>query len=137
MHPTIGLPVGPRGRKGLIPRIGHNLKYPLRCLLSFGSKRPQPRMRSFFHGVDAKGWQIHLYKWSFPCQHDNIAFCCCIRRKAELGALYHNCQTGIIFDSPSQKWVTGNQKKPSIATMPWRLALRTIRSKDSACDQRK
>jgi hypothetical protein len=56
MHPIIGLPVGPRRRKGPIPRIGHDLKFPLRCLLSFGSKRPQPCMRSFFHGVDAKGW---------------------------------------------------------------------------------
>ncbi len=30
-------------------------EYPLRCLLSFRSKRPQPRMWSFFHGVDATG----------------------------------------------------------------------------------
>ncbi len=85
MHSIIGLPVGPCRREGPIPRIGHDLKYPLRCLLSFGSKRPQPRMRSFFHGVDAKGWRIHLYKWCFPCQHNNFAFRCCIRRQGRIG----------------------------------------------------
>ncbi len=85
MHPIIGLPVGPRRRKGLIPRIGHDLKYPLRCLLSFGSKCPQPRMRSFFHGVDAKRWQIYSYKWSFPCQHNDFAFRSCICRQGRIG----------------------------------------------------
>jgi hypothetical protein len=62
MHPIIGLPVGPHGREGPISHIGHDLKYPLRCLLSFGSKHPQPRMQSIFHWVDAKGWPIHSYK---------------------------------------------------------------------------
>jgi hypothetical protein len=85
MHPIIGLPVGPRGCKDRIPCIRHDLKYPLRCLLSFGSKCPQPRMRSFYHGVDAKGWRIHLYEWCFPCQHNNFAFCCCIRHQGRIG----------------------------------------------------
>ncbi len=85
MHPIIGLPVGPRGRKGPIPRIGHDLKYPLRCLLSFGSKCPQPHMRSFFHGMDAEGRRIHLYKWCFPCQHNNFVFRHCIRRRGRIG----------------------------------------------------
>ncbi len=84
MHPIIGLPVGPHRREGPIPRIRHDLKYPLRYLLSFGSKRPQPRMQSFFHGVDAKGWQIHLYKWCFR-QHKDFAFRRRIRRRGRIG----------------------------------------------------
>jgi hypothetical protein len=99
MHPIIGLPVGPRGRKGTIPCIGHDLKYPLRCLLSFGSKRPQPRMWLFFHGVDAKGWQIHLYKWSFPCQHDDFAFCRCIRRRGRIGRSLPQLPDGDYFST--------------------------------------
>jgi hypothetical protein len=92
MHPIIGLSVGPRGRKGPIPRIGHDLEYPLRYLLSFGSKRPQPRMRSFFHGVDAKG-----INGAFHVSTTILHFVVASAAKAELGALSHNCQTGIIF----------------------------------------
>jgi hypothetical protein len=99
MHPFIGLPVGPRGRKGPIPRIGHDLKYLLRCLLSFGSKRLQPCMRSFFHGVDAKRWQIHLYKWSFPCQDNDFAFRHRIRRRGRIGCSLPQLPDGDYFST--------------------------------------
>jgi hypothetical protein len=97
MHPIIGLPVGPCRRKGPIPRIGHDLKYPLGCLLFFGSKCPQLCMRSFFHGVDAKGWQIHSNKWSFLCQHDNFAFRRCIRRQGRFGRYLPQLPDGDYF----------------------------------------
>ncbi len=99
MHPIIGLPVGPHGCEGLIPRIRHDLKYPLRYLLSFGSKRPQPRMRSFFHGVDAKGWRIHLYKWSFPCQHNDFAFRRRICRRGRIGRSLTQLPDGDYFST--------------------------------------
>jgi hypothetical protein len=57
--------------------------------------------------------------------------------EVELGAIYHNCQTGIFFDSPSKIWVTRNQKPPSIATMPQQWALRTTQSNNNVCNQLK
>ncbi len=41
-------------------------------------------MRSFFHGMDATGWQTHLFEWSFPCQQDNFAFCRRLRRQSRI-----------------------------------------------------
>jgi hypothetical protein len=55
--------------------------------------------------------------------------------KAELGTLYHNCQTGIIFQLTLTETSHPQPKPPSIATMPQQWALQTIQSKDSACNQ--
>ncbi len=79
MHPTIGLLFRTCGCKGPVPRFQHDLQYSLGCLLSFGGKSPQQGMWSFFHGVDATGWQAHSFDWSFPCQHHNFTFCYCLR----------------------------------------------------------
>ena len=45
--------------------------------------------------------------------------------ETELGALYHNCQTGLYFDSHCLKWAIRNHKRRCIATTPLRWALRT------------
>jgi hypothetical protein len=55
--------------------------------------------------------------------------------EAELGALYHNCQTGIIFQLTLTEMGHPQPKPPSIVTTPQRWALQTIQSNDSACDQ--
>jgi hypothetical protein len=87
MHPIIGLPVGPRGRKGPNPRIRHDLKYPLRCLLSFGSKRPQSHMRSFFMGWMPKDGESIRINGAFNVSVTILRFVVASAAKAELGAL--------------------------------------------------
>jgi hypothetical protein len=52
-------------------------------------------MWPFFHGLDAKKWRAHLFERSISCQLNYTA----VHRRISggLGALYHNCQMGIIF----------------------------------------
>jgi hypothetical protein len=42
----------------------------------FRRQKPKAERVVIFHGVDATGWQAHLFKWSFSCQHHNFTFCC-------------------------------------------------------------
>jgi hypothetical protein len=55
--------------------------------------------------------------------------------KAELGALYHNCQIGIIFQFTLTEMGHHNQNPPYIATMPQRWASQTIQSNDISRNQ--
>jgi hypothetical protein len=49
--------------------------------------------------------------------------------EAKLGAVFHNCQTGIIFDKNWTTLVTLNPKHPSIELMHQQLALQIIQLK--------
>jgi hypothetical protein len=67
----------------------------------------------FFMGwMPQDGKPIHL-NGAFPVSTIILCFVVASTAEAKLGALYHNCQMGIIFfDSPSQIWITCNQKPP-------------------------
>jgi hypothetical protein len=55
--------------------------------------------------------------------------------EAELSALFLNCKEGMIFRMMLENWDIRNLKHQSIATTPRPLALRTIPSNASVCDQ--
>jgi hypothetical protein len=72
----------------------------------------QPSMQPLFHGMDAKKWQSHQLKWSFLYKHNNFKICCHLSDEAELRALFHNCQDGIIFHQTLADLVHSQQKTP-------------------------
>jgi hypothetical protein len=47
---------------------------------------------------ECQKWGTNKIEWRIPHQLDNSEICCCISGlEAELGALFYNCQTGMIF----------------------------------------
>jgi hypothetical protein len=79
----------------------------------------------FFMGwMPQDGKRIHL-TGAFHVSTTILRFVIASAAEAQSSALYHNYQTGVIFDPPSQIWVTCNQKPSTIVTMPQRWALQT------------
>jgi hypothetical protein len=79
--------------------IRYGIKYTLQCVLPVRGKRLQPRMWPFFMGCkpkDKDGEPIHLNR-AFHVTLMVMQFVVASAAEVELGALYHNCQTGIIF----------------------------------------
>jgi hypothetical protein len=54
-------------------------------------------MRAFFNGMDAHERGTHPIKWSILCNTMILRFVVASAAEAKLGALFHNCQDGIIF----------------------------------------
>ena len=54
-------------------------------------------MRAFFHGMDAKNGQPIKINGAFHVNATIMKFVVASAAEAELGALFHNCQDGIIF----------------------------------------
>ncbi len=97
MHPIIGLPVGPLGCKGPIPHIGHDLKYHSDAsYLSEANARSRACGHFFMGWMLKDGESIHI-NGAFHVSTTILHFVVASAAKAELGALYHNCQMGIIF----------------------------------------
>jgi hypothetical protein len=54
-------------------------------------------MWTFFHGMDTKKWRTHSFEWAFHVSSTILRFVVASAAEAELRALYHICQMGIIF----------------------------------------
>jgi len=54
-------------------------------------------MLTFFHGMDAQKWGPHTINGEFHVSTTIMQFVVASAAEADLGALYHNCQTGIFF----------------------------------------
>ncbi len=86
----------------------------------------------FFMGwMPQNGDSIQLHG-AFHVSTTKLRFVVASAAEAELGALYHNCQSRIIFDSHWQKWDTRNHKYQHIATMPLPWELQIIQHKGSS-----
>jgi hypothetical protein len=97
MHPIIGLPLGPLRHEGPISCIGHDIKHSLRRDVSFEEKSPQPSVWAFFMGWMPKDGELICLSRAFHVSAMILHFVVASTAEAELSALYHNCQTGIIF----------------------------------------
>ncbi len=125
MHAIIRLPCPQRGHKSMFPCIRHDIK-----ILSDASYLSEAKARSRACGHFFMGW---MPKNGDPIQLNGVfhisttvmQFVVAPAAEAELVALYHDCQTGIIFDSHWRKWDTRNPKYQYIATMPlwWELQI--------------
>jgi hypothetical protein len=93
MHIIIGLPCRTCGRKSPLPRVRHDNEHTLRRIISFRSKCPKQSMRPFLFRVDA----IICLNGAFHVSTTILRFVVVSAAEAKLGALYHNCQMGIIF----------------------------------------
>jgi hypothetical protein len=81
----------------LIPRIQHGTKYTLRCIILIGAQSLEPRLWPFFMGwMPINGEPIH-FNGAFHVSLTIMRFVMASAAEAELGVLYHNCQTGMIF----------------------------------------
>jgi hypothetical protein len=56
-------------------------------------------VRPFFHGVDTQNGESIKLNGAFHVNSLILHFVVASNAKAEFGALFHNCQTGIIFQS--------------------------------------
>jgi hypothetical protein len=70
-------------------------------------------MRPFFHGVETGDNQPIKLKGAFYTNSVILEFVVVSAAEAELGALFHNCQDGIIFCQT----LSTNQRHLYIATM--------------------
>ncbi len=78
------------------------------------------------------GWMPNnnkLIRWNraFHTNSMIMRFVVASAAAAELGALFHNCQIGIIFDKHWTTLVTINPKHPPTLIMQWQLASQIIR----------
>jgi hypothetical protein len=84
--------------KSAFPRVGYDLKYSFQCIVPIRGKKARSRACGhFFMGWMPKyGEPIQLNE-AFHVSTTIIRFIVASAAEAELGPLYHNCQTGIIF----------------------------------------
>jgi hypothetical protein len=97
MHPIIGLPLGPLGHKGPISCIGNDIKHSLQCVVSLGKKSFSQACGHFFMGWMPKEGVPICLNGAFHGSTTILCFVIASTAEAELGILYRNCQTGIIF----------------------------------------
>ncbi len=94
IHPIIGLPLMPLECEGPISCIGHGH---LGVLYLSEAKACRRAWGHFFMGwMPENGVPIHM-NGAFHVSTTILRFVVTSAAKAELGTLYHNCQTGIIF----------------------------------------
>jgi hypothetical protein len=97
MHPIIELPLWPLKCKSPISRIGHGIKHTFGCVVSLRSKSTHCACGHFFMGwMPMNGEPIRMNRM---CHVSTtiLLFAVASAVEVELGALYHNCQAGIIF----------------------------------------
>jgi hypothetical protein len=65
--------------------------------MPFQKESAKPHLRNFFHGLDAKNGEPIKLNGAFHTNSSIIQFVVASAAEAELRALFHNCQTGMIF----------------------------------------
>jgi hypothetical protein len=78
-------------------RFQYDYEYTFGCSLPFQGQSLQSKMWPFLHGVDAKRLQSNKNQQGIQVSTNILCVIVASMAEAELGALYHNCQTGIIF----------------------------------------
>jgi hypothetical protein len=103
--------------------------------LTFWKKRHAAEHVATFHGVDADKRGTNSIEQCFHVSTTILRFVVASAAEAELGALYHNCQTGIIFRLTLADMGHPQPKPQCIAIMQLRWASRTIQLNASILDQ--
>jgi hypothetical protein len=97
VHPITRLPLEPSRRKGTISRFEYDNEYTFQHFVPVQSKRPKQGMWAFFMGwMPKEGNPIQL-NGAFHVSTTIMRFVIASAAEAKLSALYHNRQTGIIF----------------------------------------
>ncbi len=112
MHPIIGLPLWPLECESPISRIGHGIKHTFGRIISLRSESTQPCMWPFFMGWMPKNREPICMNGAFHVSTTILRFVVASTAEAELVALYHNCQKGIIFCLKLAKMGHSQPKKP-------------------------
>ena len=73
------------------------IKYWFWRVLPLRDQSLQQSMWTFFHGMDAKRQQTNIVKWCIPHKLNNHEICGGICCWSQTWHLFHNCQTGMIF----------------------------------------
>ncbi len=97
MHAIIRLPCPQRGCKSTFPCIGHDIKHSFQRVLPVRGKSKEQSMWTFFHEMDAQKWDPIQLNGALHISMTIMQFFVASAVEAKLGALYHDCQTGIIF----------------------------------------
>jgi hypothetical protein len=97
MHAIIRLPCPQCRCKSTFPCIRHDINHSFQCFVPVRGKSKEQGMLTFFHGMDAQKWGPHTINGEFHVSTTIMQFVVASAAEADLGALYHNCQTGIFF----------------------------------------
>jgi hypothetical protein len=97
VSPTPQLSGFQSGCKNQVSRIRHDHEHPLGCIIPFRTKRSKSHMRIFFHGINAQRLPAIKLNGAFHVNTQIMKFVVASAAEAELGALFQNCQDGIMF----------------------------------------
>jgi hypothetical protein len=97
MYAITGLPSKQSGGSGEILRIRHDNEYTLQCIIPFQKGSTKLHMGTFFYGLDSKNGEPIKLNGAFHTNLSIMRFVVASAAEAELGELFHSCQTGMIF----------------------------------------
>jgi hypothetical protein len=90
--------MGPqRGCKSTFPCVGHDIKHSFRRIVPARGKSKEQGVWTFFMGWMPKNGEPIQINGALHVSTTIMQFLVASAAEAELGTLYHNCQTGIIF----------------------------------------
>jgi hypothetical protein len=100
LHTIFGLPLPQFGRKDSIPCIRYDIEYTLRWTYLSEANACSHLCGHFFMGWKSKKGEPIRLNGAFHVCSMIMQFVMASAAEAKLGALYHNCQTGIFFQLP-------------------------------------
>jgi hypothetical protein len=112
MHTIVGLPLPQRGCKSPIPCIQHDTKFTLQCIVLVGTTGTKLSLWTFFMGWTPKNGEPIWLNCAFHVSLTIMRFVVASAAEAKLGALYDNCQTGMIFRLMLNKMGHSQPKTP-------------------------
>ncbi len=117
LHAIAGLSGKQQPRNGKVSRVEYGNEHTFRRIVPFSSGSAKPYTRTFFMGSIPKDNEPIVLNEAFHTSTTVMRFVVASATEAELGALFHNCQTAKKFDKPWPTLVIPNLKHPSTATM--------------------